>query len=543
MTGKFLNSCCRLRSLVREKMPVSYASTCAACSTVSLHNRDVKNGLYTARRVTTCSSTQSWASVREHASHALKGGNIDHRFSQSMALPSANMRPASLERNWRHRPLLGPNGTGFCSVLPGRTVTCCVGAQVRSDSLPEGCNVLFIAALWPETGSSAAGVRTSSLVHMLLRAGANITYVSAARENSYTEELRGLGVRTQQCAPNREDDIRSILDQAKPTICIFDRFMIEEQFSFHVRAHSPNAVRVLDTQDLHFLRRGRMRVMEAGGSVQDSLLHRPDASSDDLLRELAAIQRSDLTLVCSHVERDLLTRHYGVAPHKVAMASFFCDAGPDLAGLPGFDERRHFMTIGNFLHPPNLDSARWLAQEIWPSIRERLPGAELHIYGAYPTAAAQQLASKRKGNGLVIKGHAPSVPDTMAQYRDAAQGTDANPLLAVREWGGLYSSTVAADIIRDAVALYSDRDLWTRCRATGRRLLESLFPREANEAALLTVLAEAMRSLEQRRQSDYAGGMLWHHTARSTEYFSRWIQLKESLAPLQPSGGTTEASL
>eukprot|EP00899_Mesostigma_viride_P019697 jgi/Mesvir1/27729/Mv07426-RA.1 len=421
---------------------------------------------------------------------------------------------------------------------------------------------------------------------MLLRAGANITYVSAARENSYTEELRGLGVRTQQCAPNREDDIRSILDQAKPTICIFDRFMIEEQFSFHVRAHSPNAVRVLDTQDLHFLRRGRMRVMEAGGSVQDSLLHRPDASSDDLLRELAAIQRSDLTLVCSHVERDLLTRHYGVAPHKVAMASFFCDAGPDLAGLPGFDERRHFMTIGNFLHPPNLDSARWLAQEIWPSIRERLPGAELHIYGAYPTAAAQQLASKRKGNGLVIKGHAPSVPDTMAQYRvclsplrygagikgkivdswqqglpvcttpigaeglfveddmtHAAQGTDANPLLAVREWGGLYSSTVAADIIRDAVALYSDRDLWTRCRATGRRLLESLFPREANEAALLTVLAEAMRSLEQRRQSDYAGGMLWHHTARSTEYFSRWIQLKESLAPLQPSGGTTEASL
>ena len=27
---------------------------------------------------------------------------------------------------------------------------------------------------------------------------------------------------------------------------------------------------------------------------------------------------------------------------------------------------------------------------------------------------------------------------------------------------------------------------------------------------------------------DYVGAALWHHTARSTEYFSRWIEMKET---------------
>ena len=30
------------------------------------------------------------------------------------------------------------------------------------------------------------------------------------------------------------------------------------------------------------------------------------------------------------------------------------------------------------------------------------------------------------------------------------------------------------------------------------------------------------------RDSDYVGGALWHHTLRSTEYFSRWIEMKET---------------
>lgn len=72
--------------------------------------------------------------------------------------------------------------------------------------------------------------------------------------------------------------------------------------------------------------------------------------------------RSDLTLVCSPVEQSLLVQHYGVPAAKLALAPFFVPApeeGPQ-AGVtsPGFGARRHFMTIGNWRHAPNMDAAK-----------------------------------------------------------------------------------------------------------------------------------------------------------------------------------------
>ncbi len=55
-----------------------------------------------------------------------------------------------------------------------------------------------------------------------------------------------------------------------------------------------------------------------------------------------------------------------------------------------FSSRAHFMTIGNWKHPPNRDGVQWLCQHIWPAIRQQLPDAELHIYGAHMSGAAQQ---------------------------------------------------------------------------------------------------------------------------------------------------------
>jgi hypothetical protein len=37
-----------------------------------------------------------------------------------------------------------------------------------------------------------------------------------------------------------------------------------------------------------------------------------------------------------------------------------------------------------------------------------------------------------------------------------------------------------------------------------------------------------MSLLSQRRQKDHIQAILWHQSMRSTEYFSRWIELKET---------------
>jgi hypothetical protein len=101
------------------------------------------------------------------------------------------------------------------------------------------------------------------------------------------------------------------------------------------------------------------------------------------------------------------------------------------------------------------------------------------------------------------------------------------------------------------VALHEDEREWERARARGFHLIDELFPAERNlevvRAATEALFVEAeaenaedaedeektktknkTTTLESRRARDYVGGALWHHTVRSTEYFSRWIEMKET---------------
>ena len=106
-----------------------------------------------------------------------------------------------------------------------------------------------------------------------------------------------------------------------------------------------------------------------------------------LSKLLFMLCRSDLTLVCSPLELSLLQSLYCIPSHKLCNAPFFTEAHSE----PQRESMRaHFMTIGNWKHPPNRDGVQWLCQSIWPAIQWQLPHAELHIYGAHMSGAAQQ---------------------------------------------------------------------------------------------------------------------------------------------------------
>lgn len=60
---------------------------------------------------------------------------------------------------------------------------------------------------------------------------------------------------------------------------------------------------------------------------------------------------------------------------------------------------------GNFMHPPNVDAAMWLAEEILPRVRLRHPDALLQLVGASPPASVRRLA----GPGVAVTGMVPDV--------------------------------------------------------------------------------------------------------------------------------------
>jgi hypothetical protein len=52
-------------------------------------------------------------------------------------------------------------------------------------------------------------------------------------------------------------------------IVVYDTFVKEEQLSFRIKELCPDALTILDTQDLHFLRKHREVLVQQGASIEE----------------------------------------------------------------------------------------------------------------------------------------------------------------------------------------------------------------------------------------------------------------------------------
>ncbi|MEM1222452.1 MAG: glycosyltransferase [Verrucomicrobiota bacterium] len=394
---------------------------------------------------------------------------------------------------------------------------------------------LFIGKTWPEPDSSAAGQRTLSLIEAALEADWPVTFASTAQPTEYSVDLESLGISTKAIAVN-DSSFDQWISDLNPELVVFDRFMMEEQFGWRVSTVCPNSLQILDTSDLHCLREARReQVLQ-----QKSKL---DLFNDLALREIASIFRTDLSLIISEVEMKILAEVFQVPPSQCGYLPLMVDT-PETKPL-AYEKRRDFVMIGNYFHPPNWDAVAWCCQSIWPNIRRALPDAELHIYGAYEPARARQLASTKLG--IRTMGRAKSSLETLGQYRvnlaplrfGAGQKgkvvdgfcsgtpTIATPIAAESmngpiDWGCSISEDPKG-FAQTAVEVYSERSLWLNVQKQGFKIVDERLLKSRWKPELI----EMIRSIDrENRHQNFIGRMLRHHNHRSTEYLSRWIELK-----------------
>ena len=98
-----------------------------------------------------------------------------------------------------------------------------------------------------------------------------------------------------------------------------------------------------------------------------------------LLAEIQAIRRSRLTFVCSDQDRRYLRRLACSRRVEVLMNSTRFPASV----RPGTPEPV-VLFVGNYNHQPNRVAANVLVQEIWPTVRTRVPNARLIVAGSPP---------------------------------------------------------------------------------------------------------------------------------------------------------------
>ena len=126
--------------------------------------------------------------------------------------------------------------------------------------------LLIIGNVWPEPNSTAAGRRMLQLIEAFQNNDYKITFISAASKTDNSFQLEKLNIVTFEILLN-DSSFDSLVKEIDPDIVIFDRFLTEEQFGWRITETCPKAIRILDTEDLHFLRTARHQAFNENASV------------------------------------------------------------------------------------------------------------------------------------------------------------------------------------------------------------------------------------------------------------------------------------
>jgi hypothetical protein len=364
-------------------------------------------------------------------------------------------------------------------------------------------------------------------------------------DSEYMIDLESLGVIKTSISLNCSSfDV--FVKELNPSIVLFDRFMIEEQFGWRIAENCPDALRLLDTEDLHCLRLARQKAFKE---------YLP-FSTDDLLteevakREIASILRCDISLIIAEYEMEILESVFKIEANLLYYLPLLLEPIENLTiqKLPSFEDRQHFVFIGNFLHEPNWNAVQYLKETIWPLIRKQLPEAVLEIYGAYPSQKVLQLHQPKQG--FHIMGRADNAQEVVKNARVVlaplrfGAGIKGKLVEAMQYGTPSVTTTIGAEsmagdlpwngfITDDAqvfsyksLALYQDKTLWLKAQEKGFDIIKKRYLKSLFEVDFVDHILKVQTHLKSHRLHNFMGSLLQHHTLTSTKYMSRWIEEK-----------------
>ena len=406
--------------------------------------------------------------------------------------------------------------------------------------------VLIIGYVFPEPNSSAAGTRMLQLIDFFINQNYTVVFATSCKKSTNAFDLESLNVQVVEILLNHSSFDFFVKD-LNPEVVLFDRFMTEEQFGWRITENCPDALRILDTEDLHFLRKTRQQsISSSSGSANDFDLN------DIAKREIASIYRSDLSLIISEAELKILIDTFKIDCSLLLYLPFMLDLNenPEQKQHSSFSERTDFVSIGNFLHPPNSDAIFYLKNDIWPLIKSQLPQANLHVYGAYDTQAIRSMHNKK--DGFLLHGYVEDAFEVvnssrvlLAPLRFGA-GLKGKLILAMQCGTPAAMSTIAAEgmfgsdqpngiieddpslFVKKCIDLYTQESLWTEYQNKGDAVLKSRFNKLDHQLKLKERISLIQSTIQSHRSDNFIGQLLAHHQFQSTKYMSRWIEVKNA---------------
>ena len=407
--------------------------------------------------------------------------------------------------------------------------------------MQKSLQLLIIGFVLPEPNSSAAGNRMMQLINLFKENNYKITFASAAQNIEFSENLENHSVDFVKIELNSETFDEFII-QLNPDVVVFDRFLTEEQFGWRVCENCPNALRILDTEDLHSLRYEREIAIKENRLFDVKVL----LKSEFAKREIASIYRCDVSLLISEYEIDLLTNLFKIPIFLLYYLPILIENQEN--NLVAFKDRKDFVFIGNFLHEPNWDCVKYLHNSIWPLLNAKMHNVKMLIYGAYPSQKVLEL-HKPKSN-FFIMGRAENAKEVITNARvvlapirfgagikgklleamhygtpSVTSSIGAEAMNGNLDWNGFINDN-PEDFVKNAISLYNDEKLWLKSQENGYIIIEERFLKSKFDVNFFITINSILSKLEHHRAQNFIGTLFNFHSFKSTKYMSKWIEEK-----------------
>jgi GT2 family glycosyltransferase/glycosyltransferase involved in cell wall biosynthesis len=263
---------------------------------------------------------------------------------------------------------------------------------------------LFIDDSVPEPDKDAGSNAAFQHMLSLQRLGYKVTFIpgdNMAKIDPYTADLQRRGI---ECLYHPYYFSVEDVFRKRPIpfeLVYLHRYSNASKYAGMIRQHFPKARILYNVADLHFLRVEREAEVQNDPSLREK--------AEQLRRlELGAMSFVDCVIVHSAAEAGLLRE---LAPQIAVQVVPWTVSPREIAAADANDTTIAF--IGGYRHTPNLDAAKWAAQQLMPLLRPQVPGIELLLVGSHMPAAISALAAR----DVVPLGHVPALDSVFERVR------------------------------------------------------------------------------------------------------------------------------
>ncbi|MBD8487297.1 glycosyltransferase [Echinicola sp. CAU 1574] len=244
--------------------------------------------------------------------------------------------------------------------------------------------LIYIDTIIPEYDKNSGSFRAYQILKILNNLGYHITFIPAdtRKTQPYYNQMVEIGIEVLFRYPNRAGMIKEINETIDSCDVIWiSRPELNESYQWLIEKF-PKAKWIYDTVDLHHIRLQRQAEQNNDKTLELN-------AAKVKLQELDIAKAATHTFTVTESEKVMLEnegiKNVTVIPniHEPEIIKNELD----------FDEREGLLFIGAYDHPPNIDAAVWLVNEIMPEIWKKLPNLQLTLLGSKPTKEVLQLRS------------------------------------------------------------------------------------------------------------------------------------------------------